>query len=160
MRPSKRSVCLPARGQRTQLQAVCSRFLGLRTQRMQEWVKATFSVTILVVCYVITMTTILCFSVGCDCRGGHCDPRTGECRCADGMTGKQCDTCTHKYSIPVEQHNVVHCEGQRLTHTRTHTRIHFFHDLCDCFQCVTVVSSSCWRILIKWRKTSVQCLIN
>ncbi|XP_029690196.1 laminin subunit alpha-5 isoform X2 [Takifugu rubripes] len=46
----------------------------------------------------------------CDCRGGHCDPRTGECRCAEGMTGKQCDTCTHTYSIPVEQHNVVHCE--------------------------------------------------
>lgn len=66
---------------------------------------------------VLTMTTVLCSSLGCDCRGGHCDPRTGECRCADGMTGKQCDTCTDKYSIPVEQHNSVRCEGQRLTHT-------------------------------------------
>ncbi|XP_035864341.1 laminin subunit alpha-5 isoform X2 [Sander lucioperca] len=46
----------------------------------------------------------------CGCRGGRCDPRTGECRCPDGMTGKQCDTCSQKYSVPVEQHNGMHCE--------------------------------------------------
>uniref|UniRef100_A0A8C9YTX6 Laminin A chain n=1 Tax=Sander lucioperca TaxID=283035 RepID=A0A8C9YTX6_SANLU len=44
------------------------------------------------------------------CKRGRCDPRTGECRCPDGMTGKQCDTCSQKYSVPVEQHNGMHCE--------------------------------------------------
>ncbi|XP_035771041.1 laminin subunit alpha-5 [Neolamprologus brichardi] len=46
----------------------------------------------------------------CDCRGGHCDPRTGECRCPDGMTGRQCDGCLQRYSVPTEDRHGVHCE--------------------------------------------------
>lgn len=52
----------------------------------------------------------LLFPAECDCRGGRCDPRTGECRCPDGMTGKQCDACSQKYSVPVEKIHSVHCE--------------------------------------------------
>uniref|UniRef100_A0A8B9SV76 Laminin subunit alpha 5 n=1 Tax=Anas platyrhynchos TaxID=8839 RepID=A0A8B9SV76_ANAPL len=37
----------------------------------------------------------------CECRGGSCDPRTGECTCSNGLTGKQCDICMHDYEIPV-----------------------------------------------------------
>ncbi|OXB78457.1 UNVERIFIED_CONTAM: hypothetical protein H355_007487 [Colinus virginianus] len=37
----------------------------------------------------------------CECRGGSCDPRTGECTCSNGLTGKQCDVCMHDYEIPV-----------------------------------------------------------
>uniref|UniRef100_A0AAQ6AFP7 Laminin subunit alpha 5 n=1 Tax=Amphiprion ocellaris TaxID=80972 RepID=A0AAQ6AFP7_AMPOC len=43
----------------------------------------------------------------CDCRGGRCDPRTGECRCPDGMTGKQCDTCSQRYSVPMENQHLL-----------------------------------------------------
>ncbi|XP_010157177.1 PREDICTED: laminin subunit alpha-5-like, partial [Eurypyga helias] len=37
----------------------------------------------------------------CECRGGSCDPRTGECTCSNGLTGKQCDVCVHEYEVPV-----------------------------------------------------------
>lgn len=94
-----------------------------------------------------SLARFVCASVGCDCRGGHCDPRTGECRCAEGMTGKQCDTCTHTYSVPVEQHNVVHCEGQH-SHTVPLCKsgeTHFFYNLCVCFS----VCDSCVVVLLE-----------
>ncbi|ETE65641.1 Laminin subunit alpha-5, partial [Ophiophagus hannah] len=37
----------------------------------------------------------------CQCKGGSCNPRTGECTCTNGLTGKQCDTCIKKHEIPV-----------------------------------------------------------
>ncbi len=71
----------------------------------------------------------------CECRGGHCDPRTGECRCPDGMTGKQCDSCTHRYSVPVHHQHGMHCERRWNTHTHSHTLTHatateWKHSLC------------------------------
>ncbi|KAG7283455.1 hypothetical protein CRUP_035248, partial [Coryphaenoides rupestris] len=47
----------------------------------------------------------------CACVGGRCDPRTGECRCAKGLTGPQCDTCTNTYTVPVHQDHHMHCEA-------------------------------------------------
>lgn len=55
---------------------------------------------------------ICVWSVECECRGGRCDPRTGECHCAAGMTGKQCDTCLNKYSVPVLHGADVHCQRE------------------------------------------------
>uniref|UniRef100_A0A8C9UHH5 Laminin subunit alpha 5 n=1 Tax=Serinus canaria TaxID=9135 RepID=A0A8C9UHH5_SERCA len=37
----------------------------------------------------------------CECRGGSCDPRTGECTCPSGLTGKQCDVCLRQHEILV-----------------------------------------------------------
>lgn len=48
----------------------------------------------------------------CECRGGSCDPRTGECTCSNGLTGKQCDVCMHNYEIPVANGpDSMRCEG-------------------------------------------------
>ncbi|OXB67886.1 hypothetical protein ASZ78_005568 [Callipepla squamata] len=48
----------------------------------------------------------------CECRGGSCDPRTGECTCSNGLTGKQCDVCMHDYEIPVANGpDSMKCEG-------------------------------------------------
>lgn len=63
------------------------------------------------------------------------------------MTGKQCDACTHTYSVPVEQHNVVHCEGQH-SHTVPLCKsgeTHFFYHLCVCFS----VCDSCVVVLLE-----------
>uniref|UniRef100_A0A8C0F1H4 Laminin subunit alpha-5 n=1 Tax=Bubo bubo TaxID=30461 RepID=A0A8C0F1H4_BUBBB len=47
----------------------------------------------------------------CECRGGSCDPRTGECTCSNGLTGKQCDVCMHEHEIPVANGpDSVRCE--------------------------------------------------
>ncbi|KAF2978342.1 hypothetical protein EK904_004374 [Melospiza melodia maxima] len=37
----------------------------------------------------------------CECRGGSCDPRTGECTCPSGLTGKQCDVCLRQHEVLV-----------------------------------------------------------
>ncbi|XP_008933523.1 PREDICTED: laminin subunit alpha-5-like, partial [Merops nubicus] len=48
----------------------------------------------------------------CECRGGSCDPRSGECTCSAGLTGKQCDVCAHHHQIPVANGpDSVRCEG-------------------------------------------------
>lgn len=60
----------------------------------------------------LLMPVFLCKPEECNCRGGRCDPRTGECRCPDGMTGKQCDSCLQKYSVPIEHHHEMHCERE------------------------------------------------
>ena len=33
------------------------------------------------------------------------------------MTGKQCDTCSQKYNVPVDSHHGMHCERKRNAHT-------------------------------------------
>ena len=57
----------------------------------------------------------------CPCKGGRCDPRTGECRCGDGLTGPQCDTCSDAHHVAVQEDHLMHCEG---THAHTHTHAH------------------------------------
>lgn len=54
----------------------------------------------------------VCYSITeCHCKGGSCDPRTGECQCSDGLTGKQCDKCSRQYEIPVSHGpEILKCE--------------------------------------------------
>lgn len=48
----------------------------------------------------------------CECRGGSCDPRTGECTCPSGLTGKQCDVCLREHEILVANGpDSMKCEG-------------------------------------------------
>lgn len=67
------------------------------------------------------MMCVFCVVSECECRGGQCDPRSGECRCPDGMTGKQCDVCSQKYSVAVEDRHSMHCESETHVYTRAHT---------------------------------------
>lgn len=59
-----------------------------------------------------TGLSLLLHLAECECRGGSCDPRTGECTCSNGLTGKQCDVCMHDYEIPVANGpDSMRCEG-------------------------------------------------
>lgn len=58
-------------------------------------------------------------SLGCECRGGHCDPHTGRCTCPPGLHGERCDTCRHPHHVPVSKYpggHGVHCEGNPHLH--------------------------------------------
>lgn len=83
----------------------------------------------------------------CECRGGSCDPRTGECTCPNGLTGKQCDVCLRQHEILVANGpDSMKCEG--VCPTGKEGREAWDRSCADCCvapQCVTAVSCSCWR---------------
>lgn len=87
----------------------------------------------------------------CECRGGSCNPRTGECTCSNGLTGKQCDVCMHEYEIPVANGpDSMRCEGLYPTVLGKEVREALGKGpvLTAPFpwQCATAVSCFCWRI--------------
>lgn len=126
MWPSQWLVCVSPGCEQTQLPPVCSWILGLRSQWLQEWGLFFFftNTTQLILSTNIFIWLLICVSwtSECDCNGGRCDPRTGECRCPNTLTGRQCDRCTNEHSMIVTNGADVHCERQYIfTHTHTHT---------------------------------------
>lgn len=62
--------------------------------------------------YNINVSLSVCSE--CECKGGRCDPRTGECRCPETLTGRQCDRCINEHNIMVTNGADVHCERQYI----------------------------------------------
>uniref|UniRef100_A0A8C9FGY1 Laminin subunit alpha 5 n=1 Tax=Pavo cristatus TaxID=9049 RepID=A0A8C9FGY1_PAVCR len=85
----------------------------------------------------------------CECRGGSCDPRTGECTCSNGLTGKQCDVCMHNYEIPVANGpDSMRCEGVYLAVLGKEVREALAEGFADC-SVLWAVCDSCVLLLLE-----------